>query len=319
MNKFLYRPVARALFAALLASGFFSVSAAAEKQWAVAKVPVACVRENPGHASELGTQVVMGTPMRVVPSDEKEGWYEVETPDGYRGAMIANSLQPMTDDEYDMWRNSDRMVVTAIDPVYIYKSPEASVRGRVSEAVNGTIVRRIGPSSKWINVELPDGRRGYVAADAVESLDVVAERGFDLEAALDVAFSMMGSPYLWGGTSTKSVDCSGLTKVAWMSQGIILPRNASAQALVGMPVGTDRPDLFKPGDLLFFGNSRSRRVNHVGIYIGGGKFIHCAGRVRVNSLNPSDSDYMKLDLLSVSRLGKDDLRRMSMKSSAYYY
>lgn len=318
MKETLLKPVAWALAAALLASGFFS--AYARTQWAVAKVPVVCVRENAGHASELGTQVVMGTPLRVSPSGKMSGWYDVETPDGYRGAVIANSLQTLSEQQFDAWRSSDRLVVTSVDQVYVYSSPEESVRGRVSEAVNGTILRRIGPeSARWTRVALPDGREGYIASGAVRSIDEWAKGDFDLGKALDVAYSMMGSPYLWGGTSTKSVDCSGLTKVAWLSQGVILPRNASAQAAVGEHVDAGRPELFKPGDLLFFGNPRTRRVNHVGIYLGDGRFIHCSGRVRVNSLRPCDNDYMKLDLLSVSRLGTSDCWRMSVRESDFYF
>lgn len=315
----LINPAVRALLAAFLAAGFFSAAAAAE-QWALAKVPVACVRENPGHASELGTQVVLGTPLKVSPSEKKEGWYDVETPDGYRGSVIANSLQLLSDFDFGRWRRADRLVVTSVDQTYVYKSPESSLRGRVSELVNGSVVVRAGEGPEgWINVRLPDGRSGYVASEDVEGISAFADRKFDLEKALDMAYSMMGSPYLWGGTSTKSVDCSGLTKVMWFSQGVILPRNASAQARVGMPVSVERPDLFMPGDLLFFGNRSTHRVNHVGVYIGGGRFIHCAGRVRVNSLDPVDPAYMKLDLLSVSRLQPDDLRRMSVKNSSFYF
>ena len=302
----------------LMCAGFL-YAAGNNPQWALAKVPVVCVRENPGHAAELGTQVVMGTPLKVTPSGRMSGWYDVETPDGYRGSVIANSLALLSDLDFRRWKQSDRVVVTSVDQAYIHSEPEPGIRNRVSEVVNGTVLRRLTTLGDWVKVEMPDGRSGYIPASELCEIDLFASKDFDLAGAIDMAYAMMGSPYLWGGTSTKSVDCSGLTKVAWLSQGVVLPRNASAQAKVGMPVEVGRPDRFEPGDLLFFGNRSTRRVNHVGIYLGDGKFIHCSGRVRINSLDPKADDYMKLYLLSVSRFGEDDLRRMSMRNSEFFF
>jgi len=105
------------------------------------------------------------------------------------------------------------------------------------------------------------------------------------ESLVRTARSFLGVPYRWGGSSRRGLDCSGLAMSVYMVNGIRLPRSSRAQYGAGRPVGMAE---LRKGDLVFFATSGGRRVSHVGIYIGGGKFIHAPNRgkrVRIDSLS----------------------------------
>jgi cell wall-associated NlpC family hydrolase len=89
------------------------------------------------------------------------------------------------------------------------------------------------------------------------------------------ARSFIGLPYRWGGDSVEEgFDCSGLTMAVYHLNGLNLPRSAAEQYLAGAPV--DQGQLLQ-GDLVFFATSGRRKVSHVGVYAGEGKFIHSPG------------------------------------------
>lgn len=102
------------------------------------------------------------------------------------------------------------------------------------------------------------------------------------------ALSLQGTPYVFGGTTRQGFDCSGFTKYVYASAGISLPRTSFAQFASGTPVSKDN---LRPGDLVFF-TTYSRGASHVGIYMGGGRFVQASNPnsgVKVSSL--SDSFY----------------------------
>lgn len=84
--------------------------------------------------------------------------------------------------------------------------------------------------------------------------------------------------YLWGGTLGPDFDCSGFVQSAFASAGIWIPRDAYQQERFCQPVAV-RPGVFallRPGDLIFFG--RPQRCSHVGLYLGGGRYLHSSGK-----------------------------------------
>jgi cell wall-associated NlpC family hydrolase len=104
---------------------------------------------------------------------------------------------------------------------------------------------------------------------------------------VDAALESIGTPYEWGGTDANGFDCSGLIQFAYAKLGIRLPRTSAAQIRSGTPVPAERAQLL-PGDVLGFSAGGSGRMDHVGLYVGAGEFIHSSSSgVRVSSLrNP---------------------------------
>ena len=131
---------------------------------------------------------------------------------------------------------------------------------------------------------------------ALQSISL-AERivAFD-EKVTHTALRYVGVPYAWGGTSFNGVDCSGFVQAVFEHNGISLPRTADSQFEVGRSV---RMSDLRPGDLVFF-ETYTEGASHVGIYLGGGRFIHASSiGVRVDALA---QDYYAARYIGARRL-----------------
>jgi len=99
-----------------------------------------------------------------------------------------------------------------------------------------------------------------------------------------IAMQYLGVPYKWGGASPETgFDCSGLTMYVFAQIGVSLPHYAAAQYRMGVPVPKDQ---LQPGDLVFF-----RALGHMGMYIGGGNFIHAPRTGDVVKISPLSDPY----------------------------
>ncbi|MFE2917349.1 C40 family peptidase [Kitasatospora indigofera] len=128
---------------------------------------------------------------------------------------------------------------------------------------------------------------GQAAGPESDGPDTAGEtdRG-STETAVAYALAQVGKPYVWGGDGPGGFDCSGLVQQAYRKAGVSLPRVANDQYAATTPIGAG--DL-RRGDLLFWSDSgRASAIHHVGIYLGGGKFVEAPrpGRnVRVSTLS----------------------------------
>jgi len=105
------------------------------------------------------------------------------------------------------------------------------------------------------------------------------------------ARSFIGVPYRWGGASPEhGFDCSGLSMAVYHLNGLNLPRSSEAQWKAGSPV--NRSQLSK-GDLVFFATRGRKKISHVGIFVGEGKFIHAPGRNKRIRFDSLSSNYFR--------------------------
>lgn len=112
------------------------------------------------------------------------------------------------------------------------------------------------------------------------------------------AISLLGAPYKWGGTGPTSFDCSGLVTYVHQQVGIATPRTAAEQFAAAKPVKLSG---LEPGDLLFFRTS-GKRVSHVAIYAGEGRFVHAPQTGRPVELRTLDDEFYAPRLVGAGRL-----------------
>jgi cell wall-associated NlpC family hydrolase len=112
------------------------------------------------------------------------------------------------------------------------------------------------------------------------------------------AISLLGAPYKWGASGPNAFDCSGLVRFVHAQVGISVPRTAAEQFSAATPVELDR---IQPGDLLFF-RIKGRRVSHVAIYAGDGRFIHAPQTGRPVEFRELEDEYYQKRLVGAGRL-----------------
>ena len=289
------------------------------KRMAVTALSENMMRLNPDYESPLETQALMGTIVEII--GEESYWRQVVTPEPYTAWCTNLGLVEMTAEQINEYKAAPKYICTS-QHSGVYETPSLKSR-RLSDLSMGNLLRivytegkKVKPSvkKKWAEVMLPDGRKGWTpAADLKPFAEWAGKQKLTAENIVNTAMQFEGTPYLWGGASSKGLDCSGLVRLTFMMNGHLLPRNASQQVNHGREIIMEcnhsiTPDSDKlyqemltrtkhlqPGDLVFFGSPETfwskEKITHVGIYIGNGRIIHASHKVRVNSLIPGQKDY----------------------------
>jgi len=166
----------------------------------------------------------------------------------------------------------------------------------------------VAPANVAVSDAMPLPDRAILFAGDINRLiasqpiaDTAAEpaAGGRVQTVLKRALALLGTPYRWGGTSTSGFDCSGMVGYVFKTAlGIELPRVSREMASSGTPV--ERSAL-TPGDLVFFG-VHGRHVDHVGIYVGEGRFVHAPRTGRDVTVSSLDGGYWSGKFLQARRV-----------------
>jgi hypothetical protein len=242
--------------------------------------------------SEMLDQVLYGDPVRLLKISDDQNFFLAQAPDGYIGWVSKDFLQRIDLKTWHSWRARfprARIMqnITAVHPV----------KNRVLEIPRGALLPLTQPpsgakASGSLFVLLPDGGTLPVSPRVCEIVNLNPDRS--REKILQLATCILGIKYVWAGSSDRGIDCSGFTNHLYGMIGVNLPRDADQQSAVGEIVAfRGYLDNLMPGDLLFF-LSRTGRVSHVAMSLGGLDFIHSSHPgVKYGSFDPESPYYDK--------------------------
>lgn len=167
---------------------------------------------------------------------------------------------------------TDRLDIQGLDP-YFFKDQSGLYKVRFGNFKTKEDARKYAQSlrSKKVIEEF------YIVSPSEYATAQVSKKGsgYLRDELVKSAEKYIGVPYKWGGTGTGGIDCSGLTQAVYNLNGLSIPRNSGAQYSKGVSVSKNK---LQKGDLVFFATSGGGKVSHVGVYVGGGRFIHAPSK-----------------------------------------
>jgi cell wall-associated NlpC family hydrolase len=237
----------------------------------------------PDPARDVVSQALLGQVVAIV--ETRDSFARIETPDRYRGWIPLAALSLYADPKAPRYGRHGAVAEVTSLMAQVYRDPDVTSARPKAQAPLGVRLEALpdaplpgkADAARWLTVRLPSGETAFVQRGDVSVVDAAAPvapgNGTDLVAT---ARRFMGAPYVWGGMSPQGVDCSGLVSRVFWSNGIEVQRDADIQFSDPRAAPVDRAAL-QPGDLLFFG---TKKITHVGIYAGEGRFIHATSYLR---------------------------------------
>ncbi len=210
------------------------------------------------------TQLITGEPVLALELSQDGEWTQVivvdqptkKDPRGYPGWVRTSGLVQVS-------QPAGEEAIVIVRSTYILDAPRQDA-ARLLRLTLDTRLPVVSKNESWIEAALPDGRTGWLKRGEVRFFFGEIQP-VPIASVLETARTLAGAPYLWGGTTPDSPDCSGFTYRLFHAYSITLPRDADGQALVGQPVSFDEK---KPGDLIFYSDVAGGPVTHVGFYVG---------------------------------------------------
>ena len=218
-------------------------SSVRDSAFGIVNVSVTAIREEPKHSSQMVDQAILGNYVRLY--EEVDDWYLCQTEYDYVGWINKTAIHLCNETTWEQWNKNSLSIISVLKST-IYSKPDKNSLP-VSDLVLNNVIQKIDNFNGWGKFVLPDGRKGFVPDSDFSKIKKIADNKSDIR-IIEKAKNLIGSPYLWGGNSTKGSDCSGFTQLLYKSEGIFLPRDARQQANIGEKIDINE---LLTGDLLF--------------------------------------------------------------------
>ena len=177
----------------------------------------------------------------------------------------------------------------------------SSLNGQIAELVRQAQLRQLVSAQRARQAAAEAQTvQAQVSADTVVGASAETPEGASVVppsthgGVVGVALGEQGVPYVWGGESPSGFDCSGLVAYSYAQVGVSLPHSSYAQYGMGVSVPRDQ---LQPGDLVFFDG-----LGHVGLYVGGGMFVHAPHTGTVVQVSSLDSGWYSSSYVGARRI-----------------
>jgi len=244
-------------------------------------------------SSDVVSQALLGDNVRILKKERNadgEDWYQVETPDAYKGWVVSSALRFLKPGEKAYASSGKIFAVTALLS-NTYREPDVTKHKPAKVAPISSVLEVVGErDARWLEVNLPCGTKVWIQRGdgEVREAPMVWPRTSPEDMAV-LSKRFLGLPYFWGGTSPLGFDCSGFVQLIYKMGGIPILRDADIQfegsGLVEVAAGDEAA-----GDLVFFGSAKNK-IGHVGMMIDAEYFInatvHETPTVRIDRLKDS--------------------------------
>ena len=220
-------------------------------------------RAEPSDRSEMVTQLLFGERFKVI--SEERNWFQIIT----------------AFDHYNCWIDKKQFLQVSEETFNELNEIPSTLSSDLVQVITNKETGAVMPVVIGSSLPLFNGESCNLEGHEFiyEGQHVHPQQIINRSKLVEIAYSYLNCPYLWGGRTPFGIDCSGFTQMCYKLSGISIPRDASQQSEIGQILSF--VEEAEEGDLAFFDNAEGRII-HVGIVLKNNHIIHASGKVRID-------------------------------------